>query len=354
MDNTPYIIAEIGKNFIQTEEEHSVEEYLENAKALAHAAHSAGADAVKFQTHNIEDEILDEDFDSPHFEGQSRYEWVKRNTEATPILDFWEPLQEYCMDIGITFFSTPMSRGAAILLEGLDAPFWKIGSGDVRDYALLSFIKKTQKPVILSTGMVSYQELADAVSFLGDTIPLTILYCVSEYPTPPEAFNLSSFVQLNERHPHAHIGFSDHSLGDEAALAAVNLGATVIEKHFSFDRGLWGPDHKVSLTPDEFSGLVEKVRSGVTVDVSPYWGDMNAELPGATNQFRPYFDKTLVAARDLEKGDRLSEDDIYAMRPRLTQVGFPATDFPSLIGTSITHDCAQYEMITGYATYSYE
>ena len=141
-----FILAEIGKNFIQTEEEKSIEEYLDNAKKLIKLAHKSGAEAVKFQTHNIEDEQLNINITSHHFKGIDRYNWVKRNDKSTP-LEFWKELKKYCDKIGTVFFSTPMSRGAAIKLEKLDVPFWKVGSGDVLDYPMLDFIASTFKVV---------------------------------------------------------------------------------------------------------------------------------------------------------------------------------------------------------------
>src|SRR3989344_4680898 len=132
-----FTIAEIGKNFIQTQEERPVKEYLENAKKLVKAAKDAGADAVKFQTHNVEDEQLNINVVSPHFVGSDRYSWVSRNDKATPLDKFWKPLKSYCDAIGIIFHSTPMSRGAAYKLNELGVEMWKVGSGDILDFVTL-------------------------------------------------------------------------------------------------------------------------------------------------------------------------------------------------------------------------
>src|SRR3989344_5865896 len=144
-----FVIAEIGKNFIQTKEEKSVEEYLENAKRLIDAAIESGADVVKFQTHEVEDEQLNIDITSPHFAGSDRYSWLTRNTLATPI-SFWQELKKYCDKKGIIFFSTPMSRKAAQKLEQVGVPMWKVGSGDVQDYVTLNYMIRTGKPIIIS------------------------------------------------------------------------------------------------------------------------------------------------------------------------------------------------------------
>ena len=158
-----FVVAEIGKGFIQTKEDQSVEQYLENAKRLVDAAVSAGVDAVKFQTHEVEDEQLPIDIVSPHFTGADRIRWLTRNTNATPLDRFWAPLKRHCEEQGMLFFSTPMSRKAAQKLEELDVPLWKVGSGDTQDYVLLDYLAATGKPIIISTGMVSLQELDGGV-----------------------------------------------------------------------------------------------------------------------------------------------------------------------------------------------
>src|SRR3990167_8198039 len=178
-----FIIAEAGKNFIETEEERPVAEYLENAKRLVDAAAGFGADAIKFQTHDAEDEVLDIRFDSPHAKGIDRYRWVKRNTEATPVKEFWQPLREYCDRKGIIFFSTPMSRGAAKRLAAAGTYLWKIGSADILDFACMDYMRRTNVPIIMSSGMSTFDEVKKGINFLrakSDTVAL--LHCLSKYP----------------------------------------------------------------------------------------------------------------------------------------------------------------------------
>ena len=319
-----FVIAEIGKNFIQTEEDRPAEEYVRNALALIDAAVEAGADAVKFQTHVLEDEQYPVDVASPHAPGLDRYRWVARNAAATPP-GFWRAVKAHCENKGILFFSTPMSRASAKLLRSIGVPLWKIGSGDVRDALLLREVLKDRLPVMLSTGMVSFAELREAMRpVLAAGVSHALFYCVSHYPAPPESFNLASMRKLQREYPDAVIGFSDHSLGHETTLAAVTLGAKVIEKHFSLSRDLWGPDHKASMTPEEFGVMTAAIRSGKSVDASKYLGDEGVELEGATNKHRPFFQKTLVAARDLPEGAVLDEDDIAAMRPQSLLSGIPS------------------------------
>ncbi|MFZ2555293.1 MAG: N-acetylneuraminate synthase family protein [Minisyncoccia bacterium] len=342
-----FIIAEIGKNFIQTEDDRSVAEYLDNAKKLTKAAKDAGADAVKFQTHEVEDEVLNIDFTSPHFKAKERYSWVTRNTEATPLEEFWKPLKVYCEEIGILFFSTPMSHKAAKKLNEVGVPFWKIGSGDIQDHVLFEYLIETKKPVIISSGMVSLEELNAVVQYAQKKgAPLAVLYCISQYPAPPEYFNLATIPYLVKKYPGVRIGFSDHSLGDEVARAAVAVGASIIEKHFSFSRDLWGADHKVSMTPEEFAIMVHKIRAHDLGDPTPYLGEEGKELEGANNRFRPFFNKALMAATDIPAGTRLTKDMIFAMRPVSLAGGLPAHELPNIVGRTTTSPLKKYDPIT--------
>lgn len=343
-----YFIAEIGKNFIQTEHDVPIEEYLQNAKDLVDAAVDAGADAVKFQTHIREDEVLNIDFTSPHFTGSDRYSWVGRNETITPIEEFWKPLKAHCKAKGIAFFSTPMSRKAAVLLNELEVPMWKVGSGDVQDYVLLNYLISTGKPLIISTGMVSLAELDGVIAYIDGRVPLTVLYCVSQYPCPPELFNLSTIEYLKEKYPDVTVGFSDHSITHDAVMGALKLGAAVIEKHFSFSRDLWGSDHKASLTPSEYKEMVQMAREHVyeSADIAKFYGDTQRELEGAHNKFRPYFNKALVAGRDIGEGEVLSEEILYAVRPVLHAGGLPANELPNVIGKRTNVALAKYAPIT--------
>lgn len=346
-----FVIAEIGKGFIQTQEERSVEEYLENAKRLVDAAVFSGADAVKFQTHELEDEFLPVDVTSPHFtaKGSDRYTWIGRNTAATPLESFWKPLKRYCEEKSILFFSTPMSRKAAMKLNEVGVPLWKVGSGDVQDNVLLEYITRDKKPVIVSTGMVSLAELDEVIRYIqGKGSPVIVLYCISEYPAPPEYFNLGTILYLKEKYPEVIVGFSDHSLGADIPLAAVKLGARVVEKHFSLDRALWGSDHKVSMLPQEMKEMIAAIRSGAYKEVNekPYYGEKDKELQGARNQFRPYFNKALMAGDDVPEGTVLSKDMIFAMRPVMLAGGLPSQKFEEVVGKKTRAALKKYDPIT--------
>lgn len=351
-----FVIAEIGKNFIQTQEERPVSEYLENAKALVRAAKESGADAVKFQTHNVEDEQLNITVVSPHFKGTDRYSWVTRNMNATPLDEFWRPLKAYCDEIGMIFHSTPMSRGAAQILQQLDVPFWKVGSGDMLDFVMLDYIAATKKPIIISSGMSTLEELDLTMDFLKvRNAEVVLLHCVSKYPCPPEELRLGTMDMLRQRY-HVTIGFSDHSIGIDVALAAAALGAQVIEKHFSLSRDLWGADHKVSMTPEEMKQLVDGIRAmeaNPTLKTAYLEKDIVKRGMGSGEKvlqedeavFRPYFRKSLMAGRDIPAETVLAADDIYAMRPQQFAGGLPSEQYESLLGKTTQRALKKFDPI---------
>lgn len=353
-----FIIAEAGKNFIQTEQEKLVEEYLENAEQLVDAAAKAGADAVKFQTHNVEDEQLDINVVSPHFKGSDRYKWVTRNTRATPTDKFWKPLKEYCGKRGIIFFSTPMSRGAAKNLDEIGVNLWKIGSGDILDFVMLDYLRNSGKPIIISSGMSTLEELEKSVKFLLEkSDKVAVLHCVSKYPCPAEELNLKTIEFFKERFSvrgGMPIGFSDHSLSIDSCLAAVAMDATIIEKHFSMSRDLWGPDHKVSLEPEEFKKLVSGIRElegnlkkKKEILKSEFakkaMGSKEKILQEGEATFRPLFRKSLVAGRDIPTGTIITADMIYAMRPRQYIGGLASEKYEKVLAKKFKKDFKKYD-----------
>jgi len=239
------IISEIGKNWIVSEKQ---DDYLGVAKKLIIESKNAGADLVKIQVHVLEDEKKKR--------YPSRYEWIKRNEEITTER-FLQDIFSYAKELSIEIFGTPMSFLAAKKLN----PFvkrWKVGSADITDFELLTYLKETKKPVIISTGMSTEEQIDKAVEFLGDQIEF-ILHCVSEYPTLDEGINLNTIQFLKEKYPQLKVGFSDHTLSTDIPIYAVFCGAELVEKHFTLDRSAFGPDHKVSLLPNEFREMVDKI-----------------------------------------------------------------------------------------------
>ena len=352
-----FVVAEIGKNFIQTGEERPIEEYLENAKKLVKAAYDAGAGAVKFQTHNAEDEQLNIHVVSPHFKGADRHSWVTRNTNATPLDKFWNPLKEYCDNLGIVFHSTPMSRGAAQKLWNLEVELWKVGSGDLLDFVTLDFMASTGRPIIISTGMSTLEEIDRAVDFLKrKNARFALLHCVSKYPCPPEHLNLATIQFLKDRYK-VPVGFSDHSIGFDSALAAVALGAKVIEKHFSFARDLWGADHKVSMTPDEMKALVGGIKELASNPkkkeeylnkeiIKKGMGGSSKVLQEDEAVFRPYFRKSLMAGQDIPAGAVITSEMVYAMRPQVYAGGLPSEQYEFVLGKKLNKSLKKFDPIT--------
>lgn len=354
-----FVVAEVGKGFIQTEEDQPVETYLKNAKELARLAKEAGADAVKFQTHTVEDEQTDINVVAPHFKGADRYNWVKRNTLATPVW-FWRELKKYCNDIGVLFFSTPMSRGAAQLLSEVGVDLWKVGSGDMLDFVMLDYLAATKKPIIISAGMSTLEEVDLAADFLKKrNADFVLMYCVSKYPCPAEEFQLQTINFFKQRY-NVPVGFSDHSLGIDSALASAALGAQVIEKHFSLNRDLWGSDHKVAMTPPELAALVRGVRE---LESSPAkkeeylakdtvkagLGESIKILQEGEAQFRPFFRKTLVALKDIPVGSKVTSDMIGAMRPQAHLAGLPSEKYEDILGKTSKTVIVKYQPISSEA-----
>jgi sialic acid synthase SpsE len=359
VNNRIFVIAEIGKNFIQTEDIKSIDEYLYNAKQLIKNAKKCGADAVKFQSHNVEDEQIDMNVFSPHFKGNDRYSWVKMNTDSTPLEKFWIPLKEYCNKIKINFFSTPMSRGAAEILTKLDVDIWKVGSGDLLDFVMLDYLASTEKPIILSSGMSTLEEVDKTISFLKKrNAEIALLHCVSSYPCSVENLNLANIKMLKKRYD-IPVGFSDHSLNNLSSILACCMGATILEKHFSFSRDFWGPDHKVSVTPTEFKELVSEIRNfeknpthyhekliNDNCLIKKIIGKKSKILNENESLFRPLFRKSLVSAMDIKKDMKLLPNMIYAMRPQEYIKGIPSEDYEKVLGKRVNRNLKKYEPIT--------
>jgi len=338
-----FVIAEIGKNFIQSKNNKTSAEYLKNAKNLIKLAKNAGADAVKFQTHNLEDEQVKIKIFSPHFSSTDRYNWVKRNSSITTDF-FLKKIKEYCRKIDIIFFSTPMSRGAAIKLEKIDIPIWKVGSADILDFALLDYISKTGKPIIISSGMSKLNEIDAAVKFLKKrNCKIALLYCISKYPCSKKDINLAIIDFFKKRY-NIPIGFSDHSIDYSSSLAAINRGATIIEKHFSLTRDLWGPDHKVSLTFKEFKEMTDKIKNNNKQKFTIKNKKIKFLLK-SEKSFRPFFRKSLVAARNIKRGEILTKTMIYAMRPQGFIRGLESEKFEEIIGKRINKNIKKYDAI---------
>lgn len=356
-----FIIAEAGKTFIDTEEEKTVVEYLARAKELVDVAAAAGADAVKFQTHTVEDEILHIQFDSPHFPNWKkggRYGWVERNTHATPLNEFWKPLKAYCGQKGIIFFSTPMSRGAAQRLRETGMALWKIGSADILDFAMLDFIRQQPEPIIMSSGMSTLDEVEKGLRYLqAKNKRVALLHCLSKYPGLPEEAQIGIMLLYKEKFPGIPIGFSENSPNLEPSCIAVALGATIIERHITMAKESFGADHHISSTPREFKQFVAAIRK---IEREPAererWlkhskfativGKKEKALQPGEEVFRPLFRKSLMAGCDIPADTALTSEMIFAMRPQALAHGLPSEKYGEVIGRKTKRALKKYDPIT--------
>jgi len=299
-----------------------------NALKLIEAAAACGADAVKFQTHIPEAETLPDAPMPPYFKGEPRFEYFKRTGFS---LDQWRQLKTHCEQHAVTFLSSPFSEEAVDLLASLDMQAYKIPSGEVTNLPMLEKVAQLGKPIYLSSGMSSWEELDRAVNLICHyPTPLTILQCTSEYPCPYENVGLNVMQEMVERYG-LPVGLSDHTLTNYASFAAVVLGATLIEKHFTFSRKMYGSDAKHSLEPDEMIDLVNGIRAIETMRSSQVdKGDI-----GAYQGMKDIFEKSLVAEMDLSAGTILTRDAVGIKKPG---TGISAARLNDFLGRRLSRD----------------
>jgi N,N'-diacetyllegionaminate synthase len=286
---------------------------LDLARQLVDVAVDAGVDAVKFQTF-VADELVTADASKADYQrritdaGESQLEMLRRL--ELPAHSFAE-LQAYCRHRGILFLSTPFDEASADLLHSLDVPLFKVSSGDLNNVPLLTHLARMHRPLVLSTGMATLGEIESAlvhVRTAGDP-PIALLHCVSDYPARPADVNLRAMATLRTAFS-VPVGFSDHTVGIEVGLAAVAMGASILEKHFTLDRAMEGPDHAASLDPEGLKRLVASVRT-----VEAAFGD-GVKLPAASERSTARAARrSLVAARDLAMGERLDDGALAVRRP---------------------------------------
>lgn len=316
-----FIIAEAGVNHNGS---------LDLALRLVDAAKSSGADAVKFQTFRADQLATRSAHKAPYQErttanDESQYEMLQRlELDAAA----HRKIIDHCQQIGIQFLSSPFDAQSADLLGELDLPLYKIPSGEITNLPFLEHIARKGRPLILSTGMSTLGEVEDAVRVLGlaGCKQLTLLHCVTEYPAPYDEVNLQAMQTLRMAFG-LPVGYSDHTPGIEIAVAAVALGAVVIEKHFTLDRSLPGPDHAASLEPDELREMVTAIRHVEAALGSGIKAPALCELPNIS-----VARKSVVAARSLSTGHKLSADDLDIKRPG---TGLAPKLLPALIGRTL-------------------
>ena len=298
-----FIIAEAGVN-------HNGD--INIAKKLIDKAVEAGVDAVKFQTFKAEELVTK---NSPKAEYQKKttgigtqYEMLKR-LELT--LEDHLVLKDYCDDKGIIFISTPFDFESVDLLEKLNIPIYKISSGDVTNIPLLRYIAKLNKPMIVSTGMANLGEVETAIEAIKSTgnEKISLLHCTSNYPTEYKDVNLNAMITLKGAF-NVPIGYSDHTVGIEVSIAAMAMGAKIIEKHFTLDKEMEGPDHKASLNPEELTKIVSSIRN-----IEEAFGDGIKRCNKSEESTKNVARKSIVAKVNIIKGETISYENITFKRP---------------------------------------
>jgi N-acetylneuraminate synthase len=299
----PYVIAELSAN-------HNGK--LETALRIVEEAHKAGADAVKLQTYTPDTITLDadgEDFQihGGLWDGRTLYDLYR---QAHMPWEWHRPLFEHARRLGITIFSSPFDRTAIDLLEDLDAPAYKIASFEAIDLPLIRYAAGTGKPMIISTGMATGDEIQEAMDAArsGGCRELAILHCVSGYPAPAAEYNLRTIPDMRARFD-VNVGLSDHTLDNTTAIASVALGASIIEKHFTLDRNGGGPDDSFSLEPREMAALCRDSKTAWSALGTADYTRTPSELGNVK------FRRSLYFVRDLRSGETITEDAVRSVRP---------------------------------------
>lgn len=335
MSNHTLIIAEAGVNHNGS---------IELAKKLVEKAKEAGVDYIKFQTFKASKLVTkaakQAEYQQKNIgkEGDSQYQMLKK-LELSP--EEHEVLINYCHELGIKFFSTAFDFDSIDYLHSLNLGLWKIPSGEVTNYPFLKRIAAFNEPTILSTGMCDMEDVRAAVNALYKNglskENLILLHCNTEYPTPFEDVNLKAMDALRKEFG-VEVGYSDHTKGIEVPIAAVALGATVIEKHFTLDRKMEGPDHKASLEPDELKAMVSAIRNiEKAVD-----GDGTKHVSESEKKNIAIARKSIVAACDIKAGDTFTEDNLTVKRPGN---GVSPMRWEEVIGMKAKRDFAEDELI---------
>lgn len=295
-----------------------------NACKLIQAAARSGADVVKFQTHIAAAETTRDAPMPPYFKGEPRFEYFERTGFSE---QQWRGLMQTCHEAGVRFLSSPFSIEAVDLLERVGADLYKVPSGETTNTPLLERLAETGKPVLLSTGMSDWSEIDRAVAILKQGGPLCVMQCTSAYPCPPERVGLNVLGEMRERYD-VEIGFSDHTLGIGAACAAAALGATVIEKHFTFSKLMYGSDAAHSMEPAEFDHFCTALREIWAMRAHPVDKDDLAPY----RDMKRIFEKSVVAARDIPAGAVLTRDALAFKKPG---DGIPAAQYRQLLGRTV-------------------
>ncbi|WP_445718816.1 N-acetylneuraminate synthase family protein [Flavobacterium sp.] len=329
IENTPYYIAEIGQ---------AHEGSLGILHSYIDALATTGVHAVKFQMHIAEAESSNyEPFRIKFsFEDATRFDYWKR-MEFT--LEQWKEIKQHCDTVGLDFICSPFSNLAVDWLEEIGVKYYKIGSGEVSNLLLIEKIAQTKKPLILSSGMSSFSELDTTVAFLQDKkVAFSILQCTTSYPTQPQQYGFNVIQELKELY-HVSVGFSDHSAKIATNIAAVALGAEILEFHVVFDRRMFGPDAKSSLTLNEVKQLVDDCNAIYLAKEYPINKNDNSDFV----VLKSIFEKSLAVNKELPKGHILTFDDLEAKKPK--GYGIDAASFQNCIGKTLKQSKLQWDFL---------
>jgi N,N'-diacetyllegionaminate synthase len=316
-----FIIAEAGVNHNGS---------MDLALKLVDAAKESGADAVKFQTFQAEllatrsaHKAAYQERTTP--DAESQFEMLRRLELDAAAHD---KILQHCRKVGIQFLSSPFDEQSADLLESLDVPLFKVPSGEITNLPFLEHLARKRRPLIVSTGMSTLGEVEAAVHVMqaAGATELTLLHCVTEYPAPYDQINLRAMQTLRTAFG-LPVGYSDHTPGIEIAIAATALGAEVIEKHFTLDRSLPGPDHAASLEPDELAEMIRSIRHVSAALGNGIKAPAACEVPNIS-----VARKSVVAARELCSGHQLASEDLVIKRPGN---GISPSLLPALIGRTL-------------------
>jgi N,N'-diacetyllegionaminate synthase len=324
-----FIIAEIGQ---------AHDGSLGILHSYIDALSTTGIDAIKFQTHIAESESSKHEPFRVKFsyEDDTRYDYWKR-MEFT--FEQWKEIKKHCIDVGLEFISSPFSNMAVDWLEELGVEKYKIGSGEVGNFLMLEKIAKTGKDIILSSGLSSFSELDETIKFLNKfNSKVSILQCTTKYPTSAKDIGLNVIGELKERY-NLSVGLSDHSSTIYPSLSAVTLGAEILEFHAVFNKNMFGPDSKSSLTIKEIKQLVKGARFIET--------SLNNKIDKANNsefkELKNIFEKSLVVNKDMMEGSIISFDDLEAKKP--LGYGMSAKNYQFIIGKKLNKNMKKWDFL---------
>ena len=331
-DSPTFIIAEVGANHNGN---------LELAKKSIDAAALCGVDAVKFQTYTTNELLSNKEGIVVYGKnGDEISETVKEMFDKVTLKrEFHKEIFDYAKSKGILCFSTPFSKQGVEFLEQLNNPIYKIASSDVNYVDMLEVIGTTKKPVFLSTGKCTLSDMDMAINLLQNsgTTDLCLLHCIANYPSKMENMNLNVIKTLKQMYPECVIGFSDHSLGITASLGAVCFGAKIIEKHFTIDKNLEGPDHWFSMDPIDMKNLVSEIRN-----LEMAFGTQRKILNLSEEPEKYWSTRSLHINKDLKSGDTVNKEDLDMLRPGY---GISPFDRDKIVGMKVTKDIDKNQVL---------